>query len=80
MTVWGAGRMCRPPDWFFYVQEHMDQVIEEMSQRILNWGHRQIPRADWMRWAQHLQDVVQPQLDELEALKAKPAKREKVSA
>lgn len=63
----------------------MDPVIEEISQRILMWGHKQIPRADWQRWASYLLDTVQPQLDELAALKAselvtvKP-RREKQSA
>lgn len=63
----------------------MDPVIEEISQRILMWGHKQIPRADWQRWAFYLRDEVQPQLDELAALKASElvtvkSRREKQSA
>lgn len=49
-----------------------DPVIEEMYQRIVTWGHRQIPRADWLRWASYLLTEVQPQLDELAALKPAP--------
>ena len=51
----------------------MDPVIEEMVQRLLYWGHRHIAYADWQRWATYLRDEVQPQLDELAALKTETA-------
>lgn len=51
----------------------MDSIIEEMARKILNWrqvaGHG-IHNHDLRRWAEHLQTVVQPKLDELEKLKA----------
>lgn len=61
----------------------MDPIIEEMSIRVLNYGHAP-SRHDLRRWCHHLQGVVQPQLDELEQLKAaaaaKAPKREKVTS
>ena len=53
----------------------MDSIIEEFSRRVLDWQHRQIPRVDLQRYAQHLRSVVQPQLDELEQLKAAASAR-----
>lgn len=59
----------------------MDPTIEEMCRVVLNYG-RTPSRVDLTRWCAHLQGVVQPQLDELEQLKAAKAvpKREKVPA
>lgn len=51
----------------------MDSIIEEFARRVLDWQHRQIPRVDLQRYAQHLRSVVQPQLDELEQFKAAAA-------
>lgn len=50
-----------------------DSVIEEMGRRILDWRHKTshgIHQHDVERWARHLRDIVQPQLDELRQLKA----------
>lgn len=60
-----------------------DSVIDEMGQRILDWRHKVghgIHQADVERWARHLRDIVQPQLDELEQLKATMAKKGKSTA
>jgi DNA-binding GntR family transcriptional regulator len=57
----------------------VDSVIEEFARRILDWQHRQIPRVDLQRYAAHLRDVVQPQLDELDALKAEKAGKAKAA-
>lgn len=51
----------------------MDSIIEEMGQKILDWRKFPIHRHDAERWARHLREVVQPQLDELEALKTAAA-------
>lgn len=53
----------------------MDSIIEEFSRRVLDWQHRDFPRVDLQRYAQHLRTVVQPQLDELDQLKAAAAKK-----
>lgn len=49
----------------------MDAVIEQM-QHVRE--PREIDDRVFRRWAIYLRDVVQPQLDELEALKAKAKK------
>ena len=49
----------------------MDAVIEAMVQKVLNYRHMTVPAGQLRGWVEHLRDVVQPQLDELEALKAK---------
>lgn len=65
----------------------VDSIIEEMSRRILDWRHtvsHGVHNHDLKRWAEHLRDQVQPQLDELETLKAemstKASKKSAVSA
>lgn len=61
----------------------MDSIIEEMGRRVLDWRHKAghgLHQSDIERWARHLRDVVQPQLDELEALKAERAAVVKPSA
>lgn len=55
----------------------MDPVIAEMVQKILNYRHMTVPVRQMRSWAEHLRDVVQPQLDELAALKA--AKKSKAT-
>jgi hypothetical protein len=50
----------------------------EESERV-GVGHG-IHQADVERWARHLRDIVQPQLDELEQLKATMAKKGKSTA
>lgn len=59
----------------------LDPIIEEMNRRVFDWRHRTFARVDLERYAAHLRDVVQPQLDELEKLKADTsATKKKVSA
>lgn len=52
----------------------MDGVIDEMAQKVLDWHVQTISRHDLRRWAQHLREVVQPQLAELAQLKAAASK------
>lgn len=47
-----------------------DTVIEEMERKILRYRTYEIPPQDLQRWVRHLVNTVQPQLDELAALRA----------
>lgn len=47
----------------------MDPIIEAMVQKVLTFRHTSVPVAQLRSWVEHLRDVVQPQLDELEELK-----------
>lgn len=47
-----------------------DPIIEEMRREVLDYRKYHQTSHVLRRWAQHLQDVVQPQLDELAQLKA----------
>lgn len=58
----------------------MDSTLEEFCRLVLDWRHKTIPRHDLERTASHLRDVVQPQLEELEALRAEKAAREEGTA
>lgn len=46
-----------------------DSIIEEMSRDVLDLRHTTPHPNKLRRWATHLREVVQPQLDELEQLK-----------
>jgi hypothetical protein len=57
----------------------MDSIIEEMSREILDLRNTTPHRNMLRRWATHLREVVQPQLDELEMLKAAPVPASKAA-
>ena len=47
-----------------------DSIIDEMGRDILDYRHTTVHPNTLRRWARHLRETVQPQLDELERLKA----------
>lgn len=58
----------------------MDSIIEEMGRDVLDLRNTAPHRNTLRRWATHLREVVQPQLDELEQLKASAAAAPAASA
>lgn len=53
----------------------VDSIIEEMGRELLDYRKTTIHPNTLRRWAQHLREQVQPQLDELEAFRAEKTKR-----
>lgn len=47
-----------------------DPIIDDIVTVIINHRHTAVHPNKLREWAHHLRDVVQPQLDELEALKS----------
>lgn len=54
-----------------------DSIIEEMGREILDLRNTTVHPNHLRRWASHLRETVQPQLDELAALKAAKAPKAK---
>jgi hypothetical protein len=52
-------------------------MIDDFCNRVLNWQHSHIERHALQQLAHHLKNVVQPQLDELAALKAEASDTKK---
>jgi len=57
----------------------VDTVIQEIEHEVLTARRIVVPVAQMRRWAEYLRDVVQPQLDELVALKASAIRKGKTT-